>query len=144
MSAIFPSKFFDIVVSPCSRRMLIRHEPKSSCSPNESQSHDWIRKLAISRALEHTFVSWEECFTSMGAGNGMTTFALLHRGCRSRKSDGGGTANAAYITTFVESAIRDLEDEVGAQLLTRRARGIELTPAGRAFLEHARSVAIAG
>jgi len=29
--------------------------------------------------------------------------------------------------------IRDLEDEVGAQLLTRRARGIELTPAGRAF-----------
>jgi LysR family transcriptional regulator, hca operon transcriptional activator len=36
--------------------------------------------------------------------------------------------------------IRDLEDEVGAQLLTRRARGIEMTPAGRAFLEHARSV----
>ena len=36
--------------------------------------------------------------------------------------------------------IRDLEDEVGAQLLTRSARGIELTPAGRAFLEHARSV----
>jgi LysR family transcriptional regulator, hca operon transcriptional activator len=36
--------------------------------------------------------------------------------------------------------IRDLEDEVGAQLLTRSARGIELTPAGRAFLAHARSV----
>jgi LysR family hca operon transcriptional activator len=36
--------------------------------------------------------------------------------------------------------IRDLEDEVGAQLLTRRARGIELTPAGRAFLDHARLV----
>src|SRR6267142_3898825 len=36
--------------------------------------------------------------------------------------------------------IRDLEEEVGAQLLTRRARGIELTPAGRAFLEHARTV----
>jgi LysR family hca operon transcriptional activator len=34
--------------------------------------------------------------------------------------------------------IRDLEDEVGARLLTRRARGIELTPAGRAFLDHAR------
>jgi hypothetical protein len=34
--------------------------------------------------------------------------------------------------------IRDLENEVGAQLLTRRARGIELTPAGRAFLDHAR------
>jgi LysR family transcriptional regulator, hca operon transcriptional activator len=36
--------------------------------------------------------------------------------------------------------IRDLEDEVGAQLLTRRARGIELTAAGRAFLDHARVV----
>jgi LysR family hca operon transcriptional activator len=36
--------------------------------------------------------------------------------------------------------IRDFEDEVGAQLLRRSARGIELTPAGRAFLDHARSV----
>src|ERR1700675_1536502 len=36
--------------------------------------------------------------------------------------------------------IRDLEDEVAVHLLTRRARGIELTPAGRAFLDHARSV----
>src|SRR5438270_11822300 len=36
--------------------------------------------------------------------------------------------------------IRDLEDEVGAQLLTRSARGIQLTPAGRAFLDHARLV----
>jgi LysR family hca operon transcriptional activator len=36
--------------------------------------------------------------------------------------------------------IRDLEDEVGTELLTRRARGIELTPAGRALLDHARSL----
>ena len=34
--------------------------------------------------------------------------------------------------------IRDLEHEVGAELLSRSVHGIELTPAGQAFLEHAR------
>lgn len=34
--------------------------------------------------------------------------------------------------------IRDLEYEVGAQLMIRGARGIELTAAGRVFLDHAR------
>ncbi len=34
--------------------------------------------------------------------------------------------------------IRDLEYEVGAQLLKRTPHGIEMTPAGRAFLDHAR------
>src|SRR6516162_765221 len=34
--------------------------------------------------------------------------------------------------------IRDLEQEVGAQLINRGAHGIELTSAGRAFLDHAR------
>jgi LysR family hca operon transcriptional activator len=34
--------------------------------------------------------------------------------------------------------IRHLEDEVGVQLITRSVHGIELTSAGRAFLDHAR------
>src|SRR5450755_4141080 len=34
--------------------------------------------------------------------------------------------------------IRDLEYEVGVQLMSRSVHGIELTTAGRAFLDHAR------
>src|ERR1700726_2751312 len=34
--------------------------------------------------------------------------------------------------------IRDLEYEVGVQLMSRGVHGIELTAAGRAFLDHAR------
>jgi LysR family transcriptional regulator, hca operon transcriptional activator len=34
--------------------------------------------------------------------------------------------------------IRDLEQEIGVQLMTRGAQGVELTSSGKAFLEHAR------
>lgn len=34
--------------------------------------------------------------------------------------------------------IRDLEDQVGVELLSRSTRGVELTEAGKAFLDHAR------
>ena len=34
--------------------------------------------------------------------------------------------------------IRDLEDQVGAELLSRSVQGVELTDAGKAFLDHAR------
>jgi LysR family transcriptional regulator, hca operon transcriptional activator len=36
--------------------------------------------------------------------------------------------------------IRDLETELGAQLILRGPRGMELTPAGRVFLDHARVI----
>src|SRR5499425_2136559 len=40
--------------------------------------------------------------------------------------------------------IRDLEAEVGVKLLERGARGIELTAAGRTFLDHARLALLQG
>ena len=40
--------------------------------------------------------------------------------------------------------IRDLEYEVGVQLMSRGVHGIELTAAGRAFLDHARLASAAG
>src|ERR1043166_4388043 len=36
--------------------------------------------------------------------------------------------------------IRDLEDEIGVQLLERTAKSVRLTDAGRAFLDEARSI----
>src|ERR1700737_4671069 len=120
--------------------MLIRHESKSHCSPNAFQSLHWIGKLGGSRAMEHTLLSWERCITSMGAG-----MELRHLRYFIAVADAGSLTVAAQRMLHTSQPslsrqIRDLEDEVGAQLLTRGARGIELTPAGRTFLDHARSV----
>ncbi len=38
--------------------------------------------------------------------------------------------------------MRDLEEELGCALMIRRAKGIVLTPAGRVFLDHARSILV--
>jgi LysR family transcriptional regulator, hca operon transcriptional activator len=85
-------------------------------------------------------LSWEQCFTGMGAG-----MELRHLRYFVAVAEAGGLTVAAQRKLHTSQPslsrqIRDLEEEVGAQLLTRRARGIELTPAGRAFLDHARAV----
>src|ERR1700730_9355620 len=120
--------------------MPIRHELESHCSPNAFQSLHWIGKLGNSRTMEHTLLSWERCFTSMGSG-----MDLRHLRYFVAVAEAGSLTVAAerILHTSQPSLsrqIRDLEEEVGAPLLPRPARGIELTPAGRAFLDHARSV----
>src|ERR1700736_6537388 len=96
--------------------------------------------MARLAALKHTLLSWEQCFTSMGV-----RMELRHLRYFIAVAEAGSLTVAAEQTLHTSQPslsrqIRDLEDEVGAQLLTRGARGIELTPAGRVFLEHARVV----
>jgi LysR family transcriptional regulator, hca operon transcriptional activator len=90
--------------------------------------------------VKHTLLNWKKCLRSMGVG-----MELRHLRYFVAVAEAGSltVAAARKLHTSQPSLsrqIRDLENEVGAQLLTRRARGIELTPAGRAFLDHARLV----
>src|ERR1700737_947840 len=90
--------------------------------------------------LKHTLLSWKQCLASMGV-----EMELRHLRYFVAVAEAGSLTVAAerILHTSQPSLsrqIRDLEDEVGARLLTRGALGIELTPAGRTFLDPAPSV----
>jgi LysR family hca operon transcriptional activator len=90
--------------------------------------------------VKHTLLDWQICLASMGA-----KMELRHLRYFVAIAEAGSLTMAAARKLHTSQPslsrqMRDLEDEVGAQLLIRRARGIELTPAGRAFVEHARLV----
>ncbi len=74
-------------------------------------------RVEIRCGNEKDFVSWE-------AYSGSLTIAAEKRLHTAQPS--------------LSRQIRDLEYQVGAQLLIRSAQGVELTAAGRAFLDHAR------
>src|SRR6267142_4426092 len=121
--------------------MQVEHDWKSAKPLRGSSDH--LVRLRISLAvapLKHTLLNWEQCFASMGV-----EMELRHLRYFVAVAEAGSLTVAAEQTLHTSQPslsrqIRDLEDEVGARLLTRRARGIELTPAGRAFLDHARLV----
>jgi LysR family transcriptional regulator, hca operon transcriptional activator len=99
----------------------------------------WRSSLVVA-PLKHTLLIWERCFISMGV-----EMELRHLRYFVAVAEAGSLTVAAEQRLHTSQPslsrqIRDLESELGAQLLTRRARGIELTPAGRAFLDHARLV----
>src|SRR5712675_3326947 len=111
-----------------------------SCRSHSSDHSVRLAGSFVVAPLRHTLLSLEQCLSSMGVG-----MELRHLRYFVAVAEAGSltVAAARKLHTSQPSLsrqIRDLEDEVGAQLLTRRARGIELTAAGRALLEHARSV----
>src|SRR6202048_1078736 len=121
------------------RHMLVRHE--QSYSPKASQSLHWITQLASSSALEAYFVRL--------GGNASQAWGLemelrhLRYFVAVAETESLTLAAKTKLHTSQPSLsrqLRDLEEEIGAQLMTRTARGVALTPAGRAFLDHARGV----
>src|SRR5258706_3862211 len=60
---------------------------------------------------------------------------VADEGCITRTADKIGIAQPA-----LTRHIKQLEAELGTQLLTRLPRGVRLTTSGREFLDHARSI----
>ena len=105
------------------------------------QSPDWITQVASSSALEAYFVRL--------GGNASQAWVLemelrhLRYFVAVAETESLSLAAKSKLHTSQPSLsrqLRDLEEEIGAQLLTRTARGVALTLAGRAFLDHARGV----
>src|SRR5258706_3139511 len=127
-SAIFPSSFLVTV-------FLLLLESRSLLLLRLTASLD----VAVPR-WQHTLLSWHRCLAGMGG-----EMELRHLRYFVTIAEAGSMTVAAgrklhTSQPSLSRQIRDLEEEVGAQLLTRRARGIELTPACRTFLDHARLV----
>src|SRR5580700_2361947 len=95
-------------------------------------------KLGIPGACEKDFVSRGACLGDMEVA-----MELRHLRYFVAVAEEGSLTLAAEkrlhtAQPSLSRQMRDLEHEVGVQLMTRRVHGIELTAAGRAFLDHAR------
>jgi LysR family hca operon transcriptional activator len=98
-----------------------------------------IEQVGISGAFAKDFISW----AGMPERYGTTAMELRHLRYFVAVAEEGSLTLAAEkrlhtAQPSLSRQIRDLEYEVGVQLMTRSVHGIELTTAGRAFLDHAR------
>src|SRR5258708_40309435 len=125
--------------------MLIRHEPESYCSPKASQSLHWITQLACSSALEAYFVRLGGN-ASQAWGTEMELRHLRYFVAVAETESLSLAAKSKLHTSqpSLSRQLRDLEEEIGTQLMTRTARGVALTPAARACLDHARGGPLGG
>src|SRR6202790_4100786 len=94
--------------------------------------------VGLAGAREKDFVSWGACLGDMEAA-----MELRHLRYFIAVAEEGSLTLAAEkrlhtAQPSLSRQIRDLEYEVGVELMSRSVHGIELTAAGRAFLDHAR------
>src|SRR5260370_9416514 len=79
--------------------------------------------------LEHTLLSWQQCFVSMGAGMELRHLRYFVAVAEAGSLPVAAERNLHTSQPSLRRQIRDLEQEVGAQLLRRADRGIGRTPA---------------
>src|SRR3979411_2510440 len=96
------------------------------------------RYVGAKGAREKDFVSWGACLGDM-----VRAMELRHLRYFIAVAEEGSLTLAAEkrlhtAQPSLSRQIRDLEYEVGVQLMSRSVHGIELTAAGRAFLAHGR------
>src|ERR1700730_11013279 len=96
------------------------------------------RHVVFSGAPEKDFVSWGACLADMESA-----MELRHLRYFIAVAEEGSLTLAAEkrmhtAQPSLSRQIRDLEYEVGVPLMSRSVHGIELTAAGKAFLDHAR------
>jgi LysR family hca operon transcriptional activator len=94
--------------------------------------------VALAGSREKDFVGWVACLEDMEGA-----MELRHLRYFIAVAEAGSLTLAAEkklhtAQPSLSRQIRDLEYEVGVQLMSRSVHGIELTAAGKAFLDHAR------
>src|SRR5437879_6627181 len=94
--------------------------------------------MGAASAVEKDFVSWGACLADMEGA-----MELRHLRYFIAVAEEGSLTLAAEkrlhtAQPSLSRQIRDLEYQVGVQLMSRSVHGIELTAAGKAFLDHAR------
>src|SRR5580704_16639095 len=145
--------------------MLIRHEPKSYCSPKASNHLIGLPKSPVVADLKHTLLGLAAMLHKHGDRNGITTPSLFRCGRRNRESEPGGKIQAAHRSvhpakpcfsmgfltghelTWMPEALRILRDElpnidvmISSQYSPLLAEGLSKGKIDAAFLRKERAM----